>query len=429
MKRGNWMRLPLCLVLFPTTLASAVGQGTPPAAISHSTEAAMSYAEAKAFLAKHTEVVELADDAGARVAVCPAWQGRVMTSTCGGPQGLSFGFINRDYIAKGQVDKHFNNYGGEERMWLSPEGGQFSLWFKPGQAQDLAHWFTAPDINEGPWAVVSTPGDPYVRMLRKMHIENASGTPFELEVVRDVRLLTCDELSSLFGAAAAGMMSGGDVKLVAYETINKVTNRGAPMTKERGLISIWILGMLNAGPQTVVTVPYRPGEQAQLGPVVITNYFGEIPADRLQVTPEAILFRADGACRSKLGVPQARAKNLLGSIDYASGVLTLVNFTMPADPTRHAYLNNRWELPQESPFVGDVVNSYNDGSPAPGKKGLGAFYEIESLSPALALATGETLVHHHRTLHVQGPQPALARLARETLGVDLDRVRSQMLAK
>ena len=44
----------------------------------------MSYREAKEFLDQHTGVVELSDGGGARVAVCPGWQGRVMTSTCGG---------------------------------------------------------------------------------------------------------------------------------------------------------------------------------------------------------------------------------------------------------------------------------------------------------------------------------------------------------
>ena len=71
-----------------------------------------------------------------------------MTSTCTGAEGLSFGFINAPYIEQGQINRHFNNYGGEDRMWLSPEGGPFSLWFKPGDPQDLEHWFTAPALNE-----------------------------------------------------------------------------------------------------------------------------------------------------------------------------------------------------------------------------------------------------------------------------------------
>jgi len=63
-----------------------------------------------------------------------------MTSSCDGLQGLSFGFINKDFIDAGQPNPHFNNYGGEDRFWLSPEGGPFSLWFKQGVDQVLDNW-------------------------------------------------------------------------------------------------------------------------------------------------------------------------------------------------------------------------------------------------------------------------------------------------
>ena len=43
-----------------------------------------------------------------------------------------------------------------------------------------------------------------------------------------------------------------------------------------------------------------------------------------------------------------------------------------------------WEM-QREPFKGDVINSYNDGPPAPGKPPLGPFYELETSSPALSL--------------------------------------------
>ena len=58
----------------------------------------MTYRQAREFLAQHTKLIELTDDEGARVAICPQWQGRVMTSTCGGLDGPSFGFINQEYI-------------------------------------------------------------------------------------------------------------------------------------------------------------------------------------------------------------------------------------------------------------------------------------------------------------------------------------------
>ena len=55
-----------------------------------------------------------------------------------------------------------------------------------------------------------------------------------------------------------------------------------------------------------------------------------------------------------------------------------------------------------------------------------SFYEIESLSPAGQLETGQSLVHRHRTVHVQADPAVLARLARDVLGVGLDEVRRQM---
>jgi hypothetical protein len=385
----------------------------------------MSYREAQAFLAKHTKIVELKDDAGARVIVAPQWQGRVMTSTFDRENGPSFGFINRDYIAAGTFDKQFNNYGAEERMWLSPEGGQFSLWFKPGVTQELKNWFTAPGLNEGEWKVVDE-SEHFVRMHTQMEVENASATKFSLDVTRDVRLLGIEDFRKLFGDWPAGVLGRSDVKMVAYETVNRVANRGPEFKKEGGLISIWILGMMNAGPKNVILVPYKPGPMSELGPVVKSDYFGPILPERLQITPHGVLFMADSHFRSKIGISQRRARNVLGSIDFEAGVLTLVNFNMPEDPTKCDYLDNSWKVPQKEPFVGDVANAYNDGPNDLGKQ-MGAFYEIESLSPAKALRTNEAIEHCHRTVHIQANMEVLTKLADEILGIDLAAVRRIML--
>ena len=56
---------------------------------------------------------------------------------------------------------------------------------------------------------------------------------------------------------------------------------------------------------------------------------------------------------------------------------------------------------------------------APGKPSLGGFYEIESSSPAAALAPGESMRHVHTTLHVVGEDAALDVMAVKTLGVSL----------
>ncbi len=406
--------------------AAALAAGGAAAMAAETKGTPMSYGKVREFLAAHAEVVELTSGDGARVAICPAWQGRVVTSTCGGMEGLSFGFINDEFITAGKPNLHFNNYGAEERLWLSPEGGQFSLWFVRGKPQNLDNWFTPPAFNEGAWKVVSAAGEPF-RMATTMKLGNTSGTQFHLDVSRGVRLLGNSDLKKLLGESAAKRIAAAGVRSVAYETDNRLTNRGADMTLEKGLVSIWILGMMNCGPQTVVIVPYKHGSEADLGPVVKSDYFGPVPPERLRILPEAVLLRADGKYRSKIGVSQRRARNVLGSYDFQNNVLTLVAFSMPADPAQDLYMNNQWGDYSAEPYKGDVANSYNDGPPAPGKKGLGPFYEIESLSPAKPLKTGEALSHQHRTIHIQADMATLAGLAKEVLGVDLKAVKSEML--
>src|SRR6185503_8972051 len=96
---------------------------------------------------------------------------------------------------------------------------------------------------------------------------------------------------------------------------------------------------------------------------------------------QAVWFAGDGRYRSKIGIPQARAKQVMAALDLAQGVLTIVHFTMPEDPQGFSYVNNSWGR-QGEPYRGDVSNSYNDGPPEPGKPALGGFFELESLSPA-----------------------------------------------
>jgi len=86
-----------------------------------------------------------------------------------------------------------------------------------------------------------------------------------------------------------------------------------------------------------------------------------------------------------------------------------------------------WEV-QKEPFAGDVVNSYNDGPPAPGAKPLGPFYELETSSPAAALPAGASLVHRHRTIHLTGDRAVLDTIASKALGVSLDVITSALAA-
>jgi hypothetical protein len=367
------------------------------------------------FLRRRTDVVVLSDSSNqAQVAVAPAWQGRVMTSTAAGTSGASFGWINRDLISSGAVEPHINVFGGEDRFWLGPEGGQFSIFFAKGVPFDLEHWFTPAALDTEPFETVSRTTD-RAHFRRTIALANYSGTSFQLQVDREVRLLpTSDAL------AAHGVKLPADVKGVAFESVNSVKNTGnAAWRKETGLLSIWILGMLNASPSAVVVVPYVTGPEAKLGPVVNDSYFGKVPADRLVVRDHAIFFRADANHRSKIGLSPKRAKPVIGSYDAAGKTLTLSFFTQPKGATD--YVNSMWKL-QDDPFSGDVVNSYNDGPSAPGAKQLGKFYELESSSPALALPPGGSATHVHQTIHLQGTEKDLDAIARAALGVGLDEI-------
>ncbi len=370
-----------------------------------------------AFLKKHTDVVLLSDISGnSQLAVLPELQGRAMTSTAEAMAGLSFGWINRELIASGEVAEHINVFGGEDRFWIGPEGGQFSVFFKKDVPFDLEHWFTPAPIDTEPFELVSE-SENRALLKKDMQLENYSGTVFDLRIDREIRVLEQNEAVETLGIAPAKT-----VKMVAYESNNEMTNTGSKSwEKETGLLSIWILGMFNPSPATTVVVPFNTGPEAELGTIVNDAYFGKVPADRLVIKEDVLFFSGDGQYRSKIGLSPQRAKPILGSYDAVNKVLTIVQYNKPEGSAD--YVNSMWEL-QKEPYGGDVVNSYNDGPAEPGAKPLGPFYELETSSPAPQLSPGESVCHTHRTYHLQGPEDDLDQIARATLGVTIVEIKA-----
>jgi len=379
-------------------VALSAVQPTPPA----------TFASDLAFLKQHTKIIVLTGEGGAQVAVAPEYQGRVMTSTADGT--TSFGWIGRDAVASGKRQPHMNVFGGEDRFWLGPEGGQYALYFKPGDPFDVDHWQTPEPFDWGAWMVLSQSGT-NATFTKSMSLTNHSGARFDLDVSRTVRVLAAaDVAAQLHVAMPAG------VNVVAFESRNTVTNTGAAWTAGTGVVSIWILGQFTPTPSTTIAIPFAPGSERARGPIVNDAYFGKVPADRLQMKDGVIRFRGDGQYRSKIGLSPLRATGIAGSYDSASHILTIVQFTKPEGV--RDYVNSMWET-QKEPYRGDALNSYNDGPFAPGKPGLGPFYELESSSPALTLASGERYTHVHRTFHFHGSEAALDPIARAVLKVGL----------
>ena len=352
------------------------------------------------------------------VAVSPAMQGRVLTSTAAGASGRSFGWVNEKLIESREVQQHFNAYGGEDRVWIGPEGGQYSVFFAPQAPFDLAHWYTPAPVDTEPFEVVRASQDA-IELRKAFGLVNYSGTHFQVRIDREVRLLSRD---TVFRDLKLPELAG--VKVVGFESRNKLTNMGSkPWRKETGLLSLWILGQFQASPSTTIVIPIREGSEAELGTPVTSDYFGAIPASRLSVRSNVVFLKADANYRGKVGVSPQRAKGILGSYDAENHVLTLVQYTMPAGHPE--YVNSAWKI-QEHPYQGDVENAYNDGPQSPGGAQLGHFYELETSSPAAALAPGESIEHIHRTFHLQGDDKDLNQAAIAVLGVSLDEIRNAL---
>ena len=361
----------------------------------------------------HKDLVVLGDNTGAQIIIAPAYQGRVMTSTTEGNKGISFGWVNHELIASGKIAEHMNAFGGEERFWLGPEGGQFSIYFKKGVEFKFDNWFVPKEIDTEPFELVSS--TKYDAVFKKeMHLENYSGIKFDLTVDRTIRLLDKVSINNTLDVAIPENM-----QIVAFESDNSITNKGTTAwDKKTGMLSIWILSMLNASPRTTVAVPYKQGDSSGLGKIVTDDYFGKVPDDRLKIDSGLILFKADAVQRSKIGVSPKRALPFVASYDAVNNVLTIAQFTLPAGATD--YVNSLWKL-QDDPFSGDAVNAYNDGE-VHGEQ-MGRFYEIESSSPAASLAPGNSIRHIHRTIHLRGTKEDLDKVSIKILGKPVDAIK------
>lgn len=369
-----------------------------------------------AFLkANSIETIELTTtESDAKVLIAPGYQGRVMTSSANGSEGTSFGWINYRLIQSGEVSDQFNPIGGEERFWLGPEGGPFSIYFEQGQEQIFENWKVPAVIDTESFEIIEKDSQS-VTFTKTTALENASGTEFRIGIERTVSLLSSESLNTMFQVN----FKSETLNVVAYQSENTITNLGEnAWTKEGGLLSIWMLCMFRPSPSTTVFIPYNTEGQ---GPVVNDDYFGKVPADRLIAESGTIFFKSDGNFRSKIGIPPQRAKELCGSYDSERQILTLVWGSLPKE--QKAYVNSKWGE-QEDPFAGDVINAYNDGPVEDGSV-MGPFYEIETSSPGADLQPRESLTHVQRVVHIQGDQAELNRLVRELFDLSLHSIASK----
>ena len=372
-----------------------------------------------AFLENFTDLDILQESSGKGIiAVSNALQARVMTSSSNGQKGRSYGWINRDLFESGDTLAHINPFGGEERFWLGPEGGQYSIFFKKGAPFDLDNWQT-PALIDLEAFELKNKSDTKAVYVKDGIVINYSGFSFDLNIERSIEVLSPSEIFSTLKLTANDAIS-----VVGYQTTNTLTNTGkVDWQKKTGLLSIWLLGMFNPSDATTMVIPFKKGEESVLGPVVNDDYFGKVPAERLKVGEGVLFFSGDGLYRSKIGLSPQRAKDIAGAYDATTQTLTIIKYQKP-EHTKD-YVNSLWEIQQE-PYKGDVINSYNDGPPEPNIKPLGPFYELETSSPALALKIGESGTHTRQTFHFEGGEKHLDEIARKLLGVSIADIKNAL---
>ena len=370
------------------------------------------------FLSKFFDIHVLKNDEGGRAIVIPELQGRTMTSASQGETGQSYGYIKYDTFGA-EPDPQINLFGGEDRIWISPEGGQFSVFFDPDVPMDFANWRAPKILDSIPYEVVEK-SDSSITTKIQAALMNMSRYTFDIELERTVELLSKERAAQCMNTDVS------EVSLVAHESRNKLTNTGSETwQQETGLIGLWSLCMSKPSPGATLIIPFRKGRESDLGKIVTSDYFGELDSKRLAVNEELsiIFLLGDGDYRSKLGLSVNRALPLLGSWDSERNVLTVSHFNMP-ETAPHGYTNNLWEY-QETPYAGDVINGYNDGPNESGGK-MGGFYELETVSPAYALSPGESRMHMHRTIRIEGDRDKLDAVAKSVFNISLDEIENQL---
>jgi hypothetical protein len=364
-----------------------------------------------AFFGKHKiGFIELKDSSGASVLIVPAYQGRVMTSSSGGNDGKSFGWINYKHIESGKISDQFNPFGGEERFWLGPEGGPFSIYFRKGDEQVFPNWKVPGELDNKGFDLVSM-DEGNASFRKDFTLANAGGTIMNIGVERDIRLLGRSD-----AAATLQIEPDQALSFVGYETDNSLINKGNNTWNSKdGFLSIWLLGMFNPSERGIVFIPFRPVK----GKFLTDDYFGKVPSDRLIVKDSILFFRVDGKYRSKIGIAPAAAKSLCGSYDPDSKTLTVLWLSLPGD--NRPYVNSKWGK-QDDPLKGDAVNSYNDGPVEDGSI-MGPFYEIESSSPAALLKPGEKMTHVQRIIHISGDEAKLSAITEKLFGISIEEIK------
>lgn len=354
-------------------------------------------------------------DPGTVVVAAPSLVGRVLCTGIDGLEGETESYILPDEIRKGHRPSGpggtWNNFGGEERVWLAPEGGRFSLFFPEGEAQTMDTYTVPEPLNSTRFQTVEgSESRDSVTCMASISLTSVRGTVYEIRMIRRVRLLEGSPFS---------MGYGDRVRVVGFETSTTVFNAGdAAWTRETGAPAIWTLGQFKAGKRRIVVVPYRRGQTGSDQDAVSTENFRLLNPGGTQgltayfrVDQQCVLFRVNGGAQTKLEFPHKTATGRIGAVDLAHPVLTIVE--------SRVYPELDYVAGYALPYSGDPYDGGASSSFVLSREStIPPFFEMESCSPALFLQPGESYEHVSRTYHIRGPLGPLRSICHRHLGTD-----------
>lgn len=375
----------------------------------------MLWAEAVEFLrdTRNETIIIEARKSPAAVVLAPGLVGRVMCSTFDRKQGEAHAWINEAACRKGKVDPVFNNFGGEERLFFAPEGGQFGLMFGRKESR-FENYCVQAGMNSLDYQLVSR-DDHSALIQADMTLDNYTGTRFKLHVDRRVTLLEVCPFT---------LEVDHPVELVAFQSENTVTNVGPdPWTRKNGTVAMWCLGQLLEHPRLTIVVPTQPRTHPRLPPPTVDEYFkdfcvgGTFPSNRRASFDDFVLLFADGRVRCKVGVKKQRATGRLGSFEPDTCHLVLVDHDFYPELD---YVSGYWRYCKD-PYDGDALSIYIDG-PDQADGPQGTCYELETVSPALFLRPRESFSYRSRTFHIRGDREDVGSICRRFLRADLAQI-------
>ena len=371
-------------------------------------------------------VVLKGEDKKKTVVVTPKLVGRVMCMSFDSEDGQATGFVNEKQLRKGCSTSGFaarsgpedgwNDFGGAERIWFAPEGGEYGFFFDPGVEHNMYNYRMSYPLHAVPYKVVDQPSDEKsVTFSALIQLVNYRGSKISLEVTRKITVLE----SCPF---AVGL--GGSLDVVGFRSQTWAKNVGlTALNKHTTPLSLWTAGIFNSGKQVIVLLPCRKGPVSELGEPVIKEYFryvSNLPMDdrtlasHWWVSDGCVLIKANGKVQLKLEMQKRRSLGRLASIDLEDYTMTIVDFKL--------YPELDYAASYFLPYDGDLL----DGGAMSSFMNVGdrksretAIYELEFCSPILELQRNETFCHVSDTYQLRGDKASMASICDRFFNVDL----------